>query len=106
VSLKKRNLDIGIDDGFITPWLTPGACENSEPKSYAVPKTDSLNKNGFSVSLEIKPKIRECHKIFNLIYPDGNGKFVKPPEHFPVIMKYIAETEIERHGPETLVPDS
>ena len=105
VSLKKRNLDIGIDDGFITPWLTPGACEDCEPKLYSVPNIDSLNKNGFSVSLEIEPKIMECDKLFKLIYPEGNGKFVRPHEHFPVIMKYIAEIEIERHGPETLMPD-
>jgi hypothetical protein len=105
VSLKKRNLDIGLDDNFVTPWLVPGICENCEPQLSPVPQIDSPNRHGFSVNLEIKPGILESYKILRLIYPNGEGKFVNPPKHFPVIMEYINKIEIEKYGPKVLVPE-
>ena len=31
VTMKKRNFDIGLDDGEITPWLVPGICPDAKP---------------------------------------------------------------------------
>ncbi|MBN2180978.1 MAG: DUF4056 domain-containing protein [Sedimentisphaerales bacterium] len=105
VHLKKRNFDTGCDDGFVTPWLVPGICGNSQPLSYPVPNIDFLQKYGFSVKVEIEPKIMESHKILKLVYPDGDGKNIIPSEHFPIIMKYITEEEIKKFGREVNVPN-
>ncbi len=105
VFLKKRNLDIGLDDDCITPWLVPGTCPDSKPRLYPVPNIDFLFENGFSVEVEIEPKIIESYKFLKIIYPDGGGKYVKPSIHFPVIMEHITNIEIERHGPEVIIPE-
>jgi len=90
---------------FVTPWLVPGICESFEPQPYPVPKIDSLNRNGFSVKLEIEPRILESYKILRVIYPNGGGKYVNPSIHYPVIMEYINRIEIDRCGPEVFVPE-
>ena len=103
--LKKRNLDIGIDDGYVTPWLIPGICENTEPVSFAAPDIDFLQKYGFSIEVKIEPKIRVKNKLLKVVYPDTKGKYIEPIKHFPVIMKDIIKREITRNGPEVNVPD-
>jgi hypothetical protein len=105
VSLKKRNLDIGLDDDCITPWLVPGICPDSKPRLYPVPNIDFLFENGFSVELEIEPKIMESNKLLKIIYPDGGGKYVRPSIHFPLIMEHITNVEIGKYGPEVIIPE-
>ena len=48
VDIKKRNLDIGLDDGYFTPTLLPGVgeCPNAAPTSYPVPTLDALTGMG------------------------------------------------------------
>ncbi|MBN1974259.1 MAG: DUF4056 domain-containing protein [Sedimentisphaerales bacterium] len=103
--LKKRNMDIGIDDGYVTPWLVAGICENTEPVSYAVPNLDFLAQYGFSIDLKIEPKIWESRRLLKIVYPDGNGKYIVPSKHFPALMKDIINGEIRRNGPEVNVPN-
>lgn len=103
--LRKRNLDIGIDDGYVTPWLVPGICSNTTPVSYAVPEPDLLKKYGFSIELKIEPKIMESHKIFKTVYPDSDGKYILPSKNFPEIMKEITKQEIKRNGPKVNTPN-
>ncbi len=103
--LNKRNFDIGIDDGYVTPWLVPGICDNTEPVSYAVPGKDFLSEYGFKIDVKIKPKIMVQHKILKVAYPDGKGKYIVPSEHFPVILKDIIEKEKIRNGPQVDLPN-
>jgi hypothetical protein len=105
IKLKKRNLDIGLEDEAVTPWLVPGICKNSEPLSYAVPKIDFLQKYGISAELKIRPDIFESKKILKVAYPEGNGKYIIPSKHFPEIMKDITMKEKARNGNEVNVPN-
>jgi hypothetical protein len=96
--MKVRNLDIGIDDGFITPMLVPGFCRDASPKLLPVPKLDKLYEYGFEMTLEVKPKELERNRIFRIIYPNlSHGEYpkkIQPAEHLPAIMDYI-EMEME-----------
>jgi len=104
VTMNKRNFDIGLDDGFITPWLVPGICPGSKPQSYAVPNLDFLAEYGFSVKVEIEPRIFEEGKILRIIYPNGKGRRIEPAVHFRAIMEHIRKEAIEKYGAEVEEP--
>ena len=84
--ITERNMDIGLDDGYITPTLVPGICPDAEPQSYPVPTLDNCYKYGFSIKLEVEPRTWEQHRIFKVAYPHKNGTRIKLPEHLPAIL--------------------
>jgi len=94
----RRNLDIGLDDGFVTPVIVPGICERAEPQLLAVPTIDILSKYGFSMKHEIYPREWEKDKILKVVYADGKGAKIEPDKHFPVIMNYIKKQAVEKYG--------
>ena len=85
----RKNTDIGLYDGLVTPTLAHGVCKNAEPKSLPVPSLDQVYKYGFAINLEIRPKEFERGKILRVIYPEGKGEIVRPSEHLPIVMDYI-----------------
>ena len=99
VNMKKRNLDIGLDDGSITPMIVPGLCPQARPKLYSVPNQD-VSKYGFSMQYQIFPKEFERGKILKIVYPDGEGKTIKPDIHFAPIMAHIRKVAIKKYGSE------
>jgi hypothetical protein len=106
ISLKGRNLDIGLDDGHITPWLVPRLeeCPGAVPKDSPVPTLDFLDDHGFSVKLEIEPREVEKNKILRAAYPNtrNRAKRIEPAVHFRPIMEHIerdAEKKFGRVGP-------
>ncbi len=104
VTMNKRNFDVGFDDGFITPWLVPGICQDCEPVSMPVPNHDLLSKYGFSYKLEIEPHEHERGKILAIVSLDGRDTRFQPAEEFPVIMDYIKSDAVAKNGPEVDVP--
>lgn len=102
VKMKKKNFDIGLGDGYVTPTLVPGLseCRQAEAQSYPVPTLDGVGEYGFSVKLEISPKIWESGKIRKVAYGKGakRGKRVEPAVHFPRIMSYIRQDAAKRLG--------
>jgi len=109
VDIKKRNLDIGLDDGLVTPWIVPSLpeCEGVQPQSYPAPNLELLRMHGFSVQLEIEPREHfQKGAILRIAYPDRNErhKRIEPAVHFPTIMEYIRQDAIRRYGPEADVP--
>ena len=104
VSMKKRNFDIGLDDGYVTPTLVPdlSQCRQAQPQSYPVPTLDEVGEYGFKVRLGIRPKIWEGKKILKVAYGEGakRGKRVEPELHFPRLMDYIRQDAVKRFGPE------
>jgi len=102
VDIKARNLDVGLNDGFVTPWIVPSisVCEGVEVQPYPVPKIDFLSKYGFSLKLEIEPKEWEKGQILQIIYPDANEKKgrLEPAIHFAPIIDYIEEDVINKYG--------
>lgn len=96
VDMRERNMDIGLDDGFVTPTLVPGICEGAEPQSYPVPTLDKFYKYSFEMTLEVEPKEFEKDKILRLVYPGGGGKRIRPFEHLPLVMDYIKIEAIKK----------
>jgi len=103
LSMKKRNFDIGLDDGYITPWLVPSVsqCKGVEPISYPIPSLEVLDKYGFIMKLEIELHAFEGPKILNVVYPEGRRgrNRIEPAVHMPVIMEYLRKRAIRRWGP-------
>jgi len=104
VDIKRRNFDIGLDDGMVTPTLLQGveACHDVEPVSYPVPNLDVLAKHGFSVQVEIEPHEWERNAILAVAYPDGEvrRKRIDPSVHLPLIMDHVKRDAVERYGQE------
>ena len=99
VSMKKRNLDIGLDDGYVTPMIVPGVCQKARPRPYPAPDSD-VSRYGFSMEYHIIPREFERGKILRIVYPNGKGKTIKPAVHFVPIMAHIREVAIKKYGPE------
>lgn len=96
IDMIERNMDVGLENGFVTPILVPGVCENAKPRPYPVPTLDTLNKYGFTMSFEVQPEEFEKNKIFKIIYPNGGGKRIRFPEHLVEIMDYTKAEAIKR----------
>jgi len=91
-----RNLDIGSDDGFVSPSLVPDVCIPARPMSYPVPNLNTATQYGFKVELEIKPHSGATNRCRDIIYPDGNYGPILPAVHLPIIMKTIRQQAIEK----------
>jgi hypothetical protein len=102
VDMRKRNFDIGLDDGMVTPTLIPNVpgCEGAEPVSYPVPTLDALARYGFAARVEIEPREWERNKVLGIVYPDKKGKRIIPTEHFPTIMAQIRKEAEAKYGRE------
>jgi len=103
VNVKKRNFDIGLDDGFVTPWIVPSISgyEASEALAYPIPNLNFVFDYGFSMKLEIKPKEWERNRILSVVYPNNKQrkKLLQPDIHFPRIMQYIKQDAVKKYGP-------
>lgn len=102
-TMLKRHMDIGVDDGWITPWLIPAAsgCETTEPILYPVPSLNSLRRQGFYIDVEIDPRVWEKDEILRIIYSDpenSNGR-IAPEKHFGPIIEHIRVVANQRYGP-------
>jgi len=93
VELNGKNLDIGLGDGYVTPWTVKGIgqCEDESIVSLPVPKLESLAGYGFTMEFEIEPREWETGKILRVVYPDKSRKprRLEPQKHFPIIMEHI-----------------
>jgi hypothetical protein len=93
VDMKKRNFDIGLDNGFITPWVVDSICECEDAKArpYSVPNLNFLAEHGFSMKFEIEPRVWEKDEILSLVYPDkkSRNKCIEPDKDFAAIMSGI-----------------
>ena len=60
--LMKRNMDIGIDDGYVTPSIIPGYTDE-EPVSKKVPTLDGLDELGIQIKYTISSAYFENGKL-------------------------------------------
>jgi len=102
VNMKKRNFDIGLTDGYVTPTLIPevSECPDAEPMPYPVPRLDVLARYGFSAKLAIEPHEWEREKILRVVYGNKLQERVNPEEHFARIMEDIRRQATAMYGPE------
>lgn len=103
LTMKKRNLDLGLDDGYVTPTLIPGVseCEGAEPQPFPVPNLDFLSDYGFEVKFEIEPNIWEGDSILDVAYSGGGHRTdrIEPVIHLAPIMDFIRQDALRRYGP-------
>ena len=100
VTTMKKNVDIGLDDGQVTPTLSPDICDSAEPEIRPVPNLDALFRHNFSVKYTIRPHEFEKGRILKAAYQNEKkrGKVVRPVEHFPVLMDYIKKQAVEKYN--------
>ncbi|MGH2272828.1 DUF4056 domain-containing protein [Anaerohalosphaeraceae bacterium U12dextr] len=91
VTMKVRNMDIGLDDGQITPLLVPSMCDQPQPQSYPVPTLTSFHKHGFTMDLYIRPQEFERDQILKVVCPDGGCNRICMPDDLPIFLAYIKD---------------
>jgi hypothetical protein len=102
VDMKKRNFDIGLENGYVTPTLIPevSECPDAQPIPLPVPRLDVLAQDGFSVKVEIEPHEWEKDKILRLVHENnGRGRII-PDQQFALIMDDIRRQATAMYGPE------
>ncbi len=100
MDMKARNFDIGMDDGFITPWLVPSLaeCEGAEALPYPAPNLDFLSEYGFDIDYEFEPREKQKRRILKTVFDEKKQKRLVPSVHFPMIMEYIRTDAVANHG--------
>jgi hypothetical protein len=100
--MKKRNFDIGLENGYITPTLVPevSACPDAQPLPLSVPRLDALTQYGFSVKLEIEPHEWERDKILRVVHGNQPQNRIIPDQDFALIMDDIRQQATALYGPE------
>ncbi|AQT68435.1 hypothetical protein STSP2_01599 [Anaerohalosphaera lusitana] len=96
VDMRERNMDIGLDDGYVTPTLVPGVCENAQPLSYPAPTLDSLTRNGFAIDLEVQSNIMEMGRILKVVKQNPETGRIDLITQLPVMMRHIEQEAISR----------
>lgn len=97
---KGKNFDIGLDDGFVTPWIVSGKDLDNETGSLCWPVPDlDLSEYDFTVRFRIEPREWEKNRIFKIIYPQAPQAKVRiePAVHFPEIMNYIVYQTAQKY---------
>ncbi len=103
VTMTKRHLDVGLDDGFVTPWLVPNVaeCGPLDPWLCPVPDLSLLEDYGFHIRHEIHPREWERGAILRAVYPDRHERknLIVPAEQFPDLIEHIKTMADRRYGP-------
>lgn len=103
VEMKKRNLDVGLDDRVVTPWRIPGICPETAPQDCPAPDFGFLNQYGF----KIKVRLRSFEFQKGNIYAAAGLKpsdQITPYIHFPIIIESIREEARQLEGNNVDVP--
>jgi hypothetical protein len=99
VTMRKRNFDIGLGDGLVTPTLIPSVpeCPEVEPVIYPAPTLDVLTRHGFALTLEIEPREWEKNKILRVAYGDVPKKRINVAQHLPILMDYLRQAATAKY---------
>ena len=93
-SVLRRNVDAGLDDGYVSPALIPGVSD-AEPLDFAAPALDSLEKYGFEMAYTISSAHGADRKMRKIVQTKGP---LEPRKHFAAIMEYIKKEAVEKYG--------
>ena len=104
VEMKKRNLDVGLDDGLVTPWQVQGMCPDAQPQSCPAPNFGFLDKYGFKIRVRLEPVEFQKKAIFAEIGLKPTEEII-PCIHFPMIIEKIREKAKKLHGPNSDSPN-
>lgn len=96
--MKKRNFDVGLDDGEITPFRVPGIGPDVPEARCPAPRMEALKRNGFKMKLTMTPREMERKQILEIIYGADGGEVLEPAVHFPSIINHIRAEAIGESG--------
>ena len=99
VKVRCRNIDIGLDDGLVSPVLLPAdSLQSDTPPVYPVPRLDALEEQGLSMTLEIEPREWVKGKILRILSAPNQVRIrrILPALHFPQLMDHIRHSALER----------
>ena len=98
VDMKQRNMDTGLDDGYVSPMLTGDMpqCPDVQPQPYPAPTLEKFTAYGFTIKVEIEPREFEKDKILKLVYPEGSGKRIDIQNHLPIILDAVKKEAIDK----------
>lgn len=92
--LMKRNMDIGFDDGLITPCIIPGFTDKP-PVSISMPTFDGLDKYGIGVTYTISSFYLQNGTLKRMA---GVSSAVQPLKDYPAIIKKIEQEAIQKYN--------
>jgi len=97
----KRQLDIGEDDGVVTPWLAPGFADREALGAigFEIPQLDDVagrDLSGFA-SVRIDPRIFVWSKMRRVL--PGEPDRCDPARDFPLLMAHIRAAEADAPPP-------
>ena len=104
VKMKKRNLDVGFDDGVVTPWRISGICPDAEPQDCPAPNFNFLDEYGFKIRVRIKPVEFQKGKIYKVLGLERSDR-IMPYVHFPIIIESIRKEAKQLVGDRVDVPE-
>ncbi len=81
-------MDIGLQDGYVSPTLVPGVCGDVQPLSLPAPTTSLSEKYGFKIHLEIEPHEWESGQMLRIARPGEKVKRIDRKDML-VILDYI-----------------
>ena len=100
--IRRRNLDLGLDDGIVSPVVVPLASDFCDAgiRPLAVPVLAATNEYGFGIQVEIEPREWERDRIWAAlgVQDARKGRTLNPDEAFPTIMAFIAEEAVRRYA--------
>jgi hypothetical protein len=92
--ISRRNIDIGLNDGRVTPVLIPGMSD-AEPMDRPVPTLDSLQKHGIEARYTIHSSHGADKKMRQIA---GTSGPIEPARHYRAIMEDIRKEALQRYG--------
>lgn len=104
VTMKKRNFDVGFDDGYVTPWLVPGMYDDAEPLACPIPRADAVSSYGFKFIVQLDPRASEKSKIYKAANVDSMKPRLQIDIHFPVLLEYIRKEAEAKDGHAVALP--
>lgn len=100
VKMKKRNFDVGLDDGMLTPWILSDVCPGITGQDYPAASPGAvLEQYGFDMRLEIEPVEFEKEKIYKANHLKDR-ETIRPAFHFSQIIENIRKEAKKLEGTE------
>lgn len=99
----ERSFDVGLDDGFVTPVVAEGLCdeEGVEVACYPVPTLKTVKNNyGIEVEFRIQPIVWEKQSIMQAAFGEqyDAGQLIDPEVEFKKVMAYIKQQAAQKYG--------